>query len=246
MMTHTYKVTGMTCMGCREKVQKTLAAIPYVKSAKVMLNPPEAIIEMDKHIATQDLNNVLKNAGAYSIEEVHKPVSASDLNAEVETKPTLKTYYPLILVFIYIIGGVLLRSFYIGEFHWMDMMNNFMGGFFIAFSFFKILNLEGFAMSYLSYDIIAKRWMGYGYVYPFIELALGVSYLMHFNPLITNAVTFVVMGISSIGVIQSLLKKNKIRCACLGAVFNLPMSTITLLEDLLMVVMALIMLIFYN
>lgn len=51
------------------------------------------------------------------------------------------------------------------------------------------------------------------------------------------------MGFSSIGVIQSVLNKKTIQCACLGAVFNLPMSTVTIVEDLLMVVMAGIMLV---
>jgi hypothetical protein len=50
------------------------------------------------------------------------------------------------------------------------------------------------------------------------------------------------MSFSSIGVIQSVLDKRKIRCACLGAVFNLPMSTITIIENLTMVVMACVML----
>jgi hypothetical protein len=52
------------------------------------------------------------------------------------------------------------------------------------------------------------------------------------------------MGISSIGVIKSVLNKRKIQCACLGAVFNLPMSTVTIIEDLLMVAMAATTLIF--
>ncbi len=117
-----------------------------------------------------------------------------------------------------------------------------MGGFFIVFSFFKMLNLRGFASSYASYDVIAKRWMPYGYVYPFIELALGVAFLLRFKPFATNLATVVVMAISSIGVIQSLLQKKKIQCACLGTVFNLPMSSVTLIEDLLMVGMAVAML----
>lgn len=50
--------------------------------------------------------------------------------------------------------------------------------------------------------------------------------------------TIIVMGFNSIGVIQSVVNKKKIRCACLGAVFNLPMSTVTIMEDLLMVVMS--------
>jgi hypothetical protein len=51
-------------------------------------------------------------------------------------------------------------------------------------------------------------------------------------------VTIIVMGFSSLGVVRAVMNKQKIRCACLGAVFNLPMSTITIIEDLLMVAMA--------
>ena len=58
----------------------------------------------------------------------------------------------------------------------------------------------------------------------------------------TYIATIFLMSFSSIGVIQSVLDKRKIRCACLGAVFNLPMSTITIIENLTMVVMACVML----
>ncbi|MFN2440725.1 MAG: MauE/DoxX family redox-associated membrane protein, partial [Chitinophagaceae bacterium] len=109
-------------------------------------------------------------------------------------------------------------------------MQNFMAGFFLVFSFFKLLNLKGFAESYSTYDIIAKKWLGWGYVYAFIELGLGIAYLLNFNPLLTNAITFVVMSTSIVGVLRAVLNKRKIQCACLGAVFNLPMSTVTIIE----------------
>lgn len=95
-------------------------------------------------------------------------------------------------------------------------MNNFMAAFFLVFSFFKLLDIKGFAESYSTYDIIAKKWPGWGYVYAFIELGLGIAYLVNFNPLLTNAVTFTVMSISIVGVLQSVLRKRKIQCACLG------------------------------
>ncbi len=117
-----------------------------------------------------------------------------------------------------------------------------MGGFFLVFSFFKLLNLRGFAESYGMYDIVAKRWQGWGYTYPFVELALGAAFLIGFEPMITNAVTLLVMGLSIIGVLQSVLNKRKIKCACLGDVFNLPMSTITIIEDALMIGMSAFML----
>jgi hypothetical protein len=122
-------------------------------------------------------------------------------------------------------------------------MQNFMAGFFLTFSFFKILDLKGFAESYASYDIVARHWRTWGYIYAFIELGLGLAFLLRFDPLLTNGVTFAVMSVSIIGVLQSVLNKRKIRCACLGAVFNLPMSTVTILEDALMIAMSGIMII---
>ena len=118
-----------------------------------------------------------------------------------------------------------------------------MAGFFLVFSFFKLLDVSNFAMSYSSYDIVARRWLSYGYVYPFLELGFGAAYLADFQPWATNVATLVVMGISTVGVAQSLLAHRKIRCACLGAVFNLPMSAVTLIEDLLMIGMAAAMLV---
>jgi len=111
---------------------------------------------------------------------------------------------------------------------------SFYGCVFLVFSFFKLLNLKAFAESYASYDIIAKRWLGWGYLYAFIELSLGLAFLVDIEPFLTNIITFLVMGISIVGVVQSVLNKRKIQCACLGAVFNLPMSTVTIIEDGLM------------
>src|SRR6187402_1267369 len=119
-------------------------------------------------------------------------------------------------------------------------MQNFMGVFFLAFSFFKLLDIKGFAESYSTYHIIAKKWLGWGYVYAFIELGLGIAYLLKSNPLVTNLVTLVVMSISIVAVLKSVLNKQKIKCACLGTLFNLPMSTVTVIEDGLMIAMSLI------
>ena len=122
-------------------------------------------------------------------------------------------------------------------------MNHFMAGFFLVFSFFKLLDLRGFADSYSTYDIVAKRWRGWAYVYAFVELGLGIAYLSSAATLPVAAMTFIVMSISIVGVLQSVLNKRKIQCACLGAVFNLPMSTVTIIEDALMIIMSGVMLV---
>ncbi len=211
-----------------------------VTSADVQLTAPQATITMQKHIPVAKLQDALTKAGNYTITEadggMHHAAPAE------ETGSWLETYKPILLIGAYITGATLLIEAINDRFNWHSWMENFMAVFFLVFSFFKLSNLRGFAESYSSYDIIAKRWFGWGYVYPFIELSLGIAYLINFNPVLTNAVTFVVMGISIIGVLQSVLNKRKIQCACLGAVFNLPMSTITIIEDALMIAMSGVML----
>ena len=119
-----------------------------------------------------------------------------------------------------------------------------MGAFFIVFSLFKLLNLSGFADAYSTYDILAARYRIYGLTYPFIELLLGIAYFTGFAPLATNTFTFVLMLVGSIGVFKALRTKRRFQCACLGTALKLPMTKVTLVEDLTMGAMALIMLLY--
>jgi|SRR6185312_5527624 copper chaperone CopZ len=240
-MTHTYKISGMTCSGCEAKVQELLLAVPGAKIVIPDLTKGEVKVTMDRHIETPVLANALKDFPKYTLSDIrHK--AAEPVDREEEKAGWLQTYKPILLIFGYILGLTLIVEFVSGSFLWQRWMNHFMAGFFLTFSFFKLLDLKGFAESYIMYDILAKRWSGWGYLYAFIELGLGIAFLAGFNPLLTNSITFVVMGISIIGVLQSVMNKRKIQCACLGAVFNLPMSTVTILEDLLMILMSGIML----
>lgn len=234
----------MTCSGCQAKVQGLLSKVNGVQTVRIDLSKGEATIEMDKHISTAELKSALKDYPKYQLSEANHQIHtvASELPEE-ESTTWLETYKPILIIFGYITVITLLIENIQGGFYWMRWMNHFMAGFFLVFSFFKLLNLKGFAESYSMYDIVAKRWNGWGYVYAFTELALGIAFLTGFNPILTNSVTFGVMTVSIIGVLQSVLNKRKIKCACLGDVFNLPMSTITIIEDALMIGMSGIMLI---
>jgi hypothetical protein len=153
----------------------------------------------------------------------------------------MKTYYPLILIFSYIIGVTGFIEMTSGGFDLMRWMSHFMGGFFLVFSFFKLLDIHGFAKAYATYDIVAKKFKIYGYIYPILELILGILFVMRVEPLYTNGFTLILMAVSTIGVIQILRIKSDFQCACLGTIFKLPMTRITLFEDLLMVLMSLTM-----
>lgn len=120
-------------------------------------------------------------------------------------------------------------------------MTDFMGIFFIVFGSFKLWNWKNFADAYQIYDVIAQQSITYAYGYPLIEIGLGTLYLLQMFPLFTNITTFIVMLISAYGVAIELQKKRTIPCACLGLVFQIPMTYVTLAEDLIMAIMALYM-----
>lgn len=238
-MTHEYNITGMTCTGCVSTVKDKLMKVGGITAAEISLTAPQAVLSMDKHIPEATLQNAL-GTGKYTITETqHMPA------AMPATEEKADSYYPIFLIFGYIAGATILGQLAKGGFNLVQWMSQFMAGFFIVFSFFKMLNLRAFAEGYSTYDIIAKRVYAYGYVYPFIELGLGIAYIMGFAPLTVNIITLAVMGISTIGVAQSLAQKSNIRCACLGTIINLPLSKVTLFEDLLMVVMSAAMVMMY-
>lgn len=248
-MTHTYQLTGMTCGNCEESVKRRLEAVSGVKAVTVSRQDNEATINMDKHIETGALQEALGGvSGKYRISAIDdraahistKKVTNSD---KTDQKDWIETYKPLLIVFAYILGVSLAIQTVLPGFDTMLWMRHFMAGFFLVFSFFKLLDLKGFASAYAGYDIIAGKFYAWGYVYAFVELLLGLAYLVDFQPVLTYAVTFVVMSVSIVGVIQSVLNKTRIQCACLGTGFNLPMSTVTIIEDGLMIAMSAVMLI---
>ncbi len=236
-MTHTYQLTGMTCGGCETTVKKGLLALPDITAVEVSKDTNTATITMDKHIPLPDLQKALGGtASKYQISTIQHDETTG------QTRSWFETYKPLLLIFGYISLVTLLVQAENGRFDWMQWMRHFMAGFFFVFSFFKLLDLKGFAASFAMYDVVARRIPAWGFVYAFMELALGLAFLTDFQPMLTNAVTLVVMSISVVGVLQSVLDKRKIQCVCLGTVFNLPMSTVTIIEDALMIAMSLAML----
>ena len=118
------------------------------------------------------------------------------------------------------------------------LMNNIMGCIFIIFGVLKIANLPKFVEIFNKYDIISQKVPGYGYVYPFIELALGLAYLKRYKLDNVNMTTIVLMIVSIISVLISMSKGQKLRCGCLGSFLHIPLSYVTLSENMVMLVMS--------
>ena len=235
-MTHsqTFPLTGLTCASCVEKVTTRLLRHTDITAATVTLSPPQAQISTRAPFSDESLNEWLQPLGKYRVQST-APAAATPALPQIN----VKTYRPLLLLLAYLLLVIAALSISHGTLDLPLAMRLFMGGFFVTFSFFKLLDLRGFADAYRSYDLVAKALPAYGYVYPFIELSLGLAYLMHLSPLWVNAITALVMAVSLAGVLRAVISRRAIRCACLGTVFQLPMSTVTIIEDGLMLAMAL-------
>lgn len=240
MTTLTMK-TNLRCVACVQSIKPLLDGEPGIERWDADVSVPDKLLTVrGEGVSAGRVDELLRRKGYRVVGEVAaEPVVARTSDAPDEPSTS---YYPLVLILLYLIGAVGLAEWGAGGFEWMRAMRHFMAGFFLVFSFFKLLDVPAFATSYAGYDIVARRWPWYGFAYPFIELGLGVAYLADFQPEVTNLITLAVMGVSTVGVVQSLLARRKIRCACLGAVFNLPMSFVTLVEDFLMAGMAAAML----
>lgn len=241
-MIHTYTVTGMTCNGCKASVEKALQTLKHITDVSVDLENAEAIVTMSQHMSTDQLQGALSSK--YNIEEKHTKTNgfaSSSTSSIEEEKPLLKQLFPLFLIFGYIIVAAFLLNR--NPFDLSSFMLDFMGLFYIVFSFFKFLDLKGFPKSFKMYDPLAEAIPAYGWMYPFLELALGVLFLMRIQIFLALIITLIILGNTTIGVTKTLLDKKAIQCACLGTALKLPMTKATFIENTIMIVMAVIMLI---
>ncbi len=153
----------------------------------------------------------------------------------------MKKYWPLACLILIAV----LAAFALPWNNGMGWMHYFMGFFLCQFAMLKLFKPTGFAEGFSKYDLIGSRVRLYCYIYPLIELFLGLGYLSFFAPHFIYWLTIVVLGIGAIGVISALMRGLELRCACMGTILDVPLSTVTLTEDLAMVAMALILLFAY-
>ncbi len=236
----TYTIEGMHCGKCVARVTQALSALD--PTALVSLTPPTAQLNISDVVKVQA---AVAGAGNYqaSLANVSTPsLSTTTVLKAPESSFSWTTYYPLLLIFGFLVALSSIEVWRTPNAGWHRWMNDFMAGFFIVFGFFKLLNPRAFARNFKTYDLAAKTIPGYAIAYPFIEVALGVAYLVGFTPIATNAIAALIMGVGAISVVTALNSGQIIDCACLGTVWKLPMSKVTLFEDVLMLVMALAML----
>ena len=251
-MTQTFNISGMTCEACEYKIQHIFSQIPSVKSVIAKHSDNSVVIDSGEKITDESIKEILKPHTKYAL--IANPDLNSGLNGNTfltkqeKEQSWINQYYPLLLIVGFITVVSFLTSFHLGiyemkHFELRMFLHNFMTGFFLIFSFFKLLDVKAFAESFQMYDLLAAKVPIYGKIYPFIELALGLLCLIHFQEKYVYIADIIIMGFGALGVIQSVVDKRKIKCVCLGTVFNLPMSTVTIIENSVMVIIGIVLLI---
>jgi len=235
-MKHTYIVDGMTCGGCVASVEKELSTVEGVTAVEVSLEKNEAEVSMSKHIDVETFQKALSSKYQITEKKERNVFASASQTTQEEEKSKLQQLTPLFLILGYITAASLLLNYQ--NWNLGEAMFDFMGLFYIVFSFFKLLDLKGFPDSFRMYDPLAKVVPVYGWIYPFIETVLGLMFLMRFQTDIALVATIVVLGITTIGVTRTLLSKKTIQCACLGTALKLPMTQATFIENAIMLIMA--------
>ena len=237
------QIEGMTCGNCKSSVEQHIENIPGVNSVEVELSTGRVVIEADRHLSTEEVKtalpkkyDVVGHHGAAKSEEATTIPSSSAADGPSK----LIQLKPLFMILLYITVASILMHY--KDWSWSEMMLDFIGLFYIVFGFFKLLDTKGFAESFAMYDPLAMRMPTYGLIYPWIETSLGLMFLCRYQIDIALWITLIILGMTTIGVAKILLDKKKIRCACLGTTLQLPMTEATLIENIIMMAMAVSML----
>ena len=119
----------------------------------------------------------------------------------------------------------------------------FIGFSMVVLAMLKLQDVEKFSTMFLNYDLLARRWVGYGYVYPFAEALAGVLMIAGVAMWLSVPIALFIGGIGAVSVFKAVyIDKRELKCACVGGSSSVPLGFVSLTENLMMIAMALWML----
>lgn len=233
-----FSVTGMHCGACVKKVDGAVRALPGVVQVQVDLSAASLTVEHDGSLSETVLCDAVRAVGPYTLTPAQqvKPIT-------LPKGGTMRRVLPLLLMLVCVTIFALAKQLFFASspsFH--GLMQDWMAGFFLLFGGLKVINIKNFAAMYRGYDVMAMRFQWWGYVYPFLEVGLGVLFLLNSAHVFANIATIVLMGFGMIGIYRKLRSDGEVPCACLGGFFSVPVTWVTFAENGLMVGMAVWML----
>ncbi|MEE2862189.1 MAG: MauE/DoxX family redox-associated membrane protein [Pseudomonadota bacterium] len=103
----------------------------------------------------------------------------------------------------------------------------------------KLQDVESFSTMFLNYDLLARRWVRYGYIYPFGEALAGILMIAGTLIWIATPVALFIGTVGAVSVFKAVyIDKRELKCACVGGSSNVPLGFVSLTENVMMIVMA--------
>jgi glutaredoxin len=154
--------------------------------------------------------------------------------------PDATSYQPVVALFS-ITALMAIMAAHVATGEWLSVRT---GEWFVAFSMcalalLKLQDVEKFSTMFLNYDLLAKRWVRYGYIYPFAEGLAGLLMVGGVLNWLSIPVAFLIGSIGAVSVIKAVyIDKRELKCACVGGSSNVPLGFVSLTENVMMVAMA--------
>jgi hypothetical protein len=156
------------------------------------------------------------------------------------TDPTATSYRPVVALF----AMTLLMALAASQASFGTPLTVQAADWFIAFSMavlalLKLQNVETFATMFLNYDLLAKHWVPYSYVYPFAEGIAGVLMAAGIWTWLSAPIALLIGTIGALSVVKAVyIDQRELKCACVGGSSNVPLGFISLTENMMMIAMA--------
>lgn len=220
---------------------------PYGQKSVYLLKKHGFTID-DKHLTTREETEEFKNE--YDVKTTPQTFidgerigGHDDLRryfGETVLGPDDTTYKPVVAIFAVAAALAVAIGFIVGwEGGYLITLPRFISVAMVLLALQKLQDVEAFSTMFLNYDVLARRWVPYGYIYPYAEFTAGILMLAGVLTIISVPVALFIGGIGAWSVYKAVyLEKRELKCACVGGSSNVPLGFVSLTENLMMVGMA--------
>ena len=153
--------------------------------------------------------------------------------------PKATSYRPIIVLFTMTALAALAASYAVsGQAFTLEALRWFIALSMVVLALLKLQNVESFSAMFLNYDLLARRWVPYSYVYPYAEGVAGLLMIAGALKWISVPVALFIGTIGAVSVFKAVyIDKRELKCACVGGSSNVPLGFVSLTENLMMIAM---------
>jgi len=220
---------------------------PYGQKSVHLLKKHGYVID-DRHLTTREETEAFKNehnvkTTPQTFIDGERIGGHEDLRRHVGEKvlgPDDTSYKPVITIFVVAASIAVAIGFITGwENGYLLTIPRFISVAMVLLALQKLQDVESFSTMFLNYDVLARKWVPYGYIYPYAEFVAGILMLTGLLSVVSVPLALFIGSVGTWSVFKAVyLEKRELKCACVGGNSNVPLGFVSLTENLMMVAMA--------